>query len=70
MQTVVIGPKEKEILYQLLLGEKRWDIIDKFMLESSQVFNHIGFLWNFSCKQHGYTTFVTLDGKTFTVTLV
>ncbi len=68
-QDFIFGPKEREILFQLLLSEKRWDIIDKFMLEGSQVFDHIGFLYSFSCKQHGYTTLVSLDGKTFAVTL-
>lgn len=69
MQDFTIGPKEREILYSLIMSEKRWDIIDRFMLEGKQVFDHIGFLHNFSCKQHGYTALVTIDGKTILVTL-
>lgn len=60
---------KKEKLLELLLGEKKWDIIDALMQESPSVFTHIGVLFNYSWNQQGYT-FLTLDGKTITITSV
>ena len=58
---------KKEKLIELLMGENKWDIIDKLMQESPAIFTHVGVIFDYSWNNQGYT-FVVFDKKTFLIT--